>query len=295
MATINAYKMDGLGNDFLIIDRRKSSVNLSKKQIIDFADRKNIGFDQLIYIEKELDQYVPITIFNSDGNEVDACGNGSRCIIKLLPLIDSKSKEEYEKNSKKNISLKTKNRILTGSLSDKSKVLLDMGNPIFDWNKIPLSKNIDPGNVDIEIDGEKISFGFCVNVGNPHIIFFNVFNENFDKFYRQLENFGPKIENHKLFPEKVNVTFASIVNKEHIVVRVWERGAGLTKACGTAACATAVAANKLKLVKNAVTVDFHDNLKGEREGLFISIEPEPVNKIFMIGHAGGPSKIELEV
>jgi len=100
MATINAYKMDGLGNDFLIIDRRKSSVNLSKKQIIDFADRKNIGFDQLIYIEKELDQYVPITIFNSDGNEVDACGNGSRCIIKLLPLIDSKSSEEYDKNSK---------------------------------------------------------------------------------------------------------------------------------------------------------------------------------------------------
>ena len=110
MATINAYKMDGLGNDFLIIDRRKLSVNLSKKQIIDFADRKNIGFDQLIYIEKEMDKYVPITIFNSDGNEVDACGNGSRCIIALLPLIDSTSKEEYDKNSKKTISLKTKNR-----------------------------------------------------------------------------------------------------------------------------------------------------------------------------------------
>ena len=101
MTTINAYKMDGLGNDFLIIDRRESSVNLSKKQIVDFADRKNIGFDQLIYIEKETDQYVPITIFNSDGNEVDACGNGSRCIIALLPLIDSKSKEEYDKTSKK--------------------------------------------------------------------------------------------------------------------------------------------------------------------------------------------------
>ena len=112
MATINAYKMDGLGNDFLIIDRRKLSVNLSKKQIIDFADRKNIGFDQLIYIEKEMDKYVPITIFNSDGNEVGACGNGSRCIIALLPLIDSTSKEEYDKNSKKTISLKTKNRIL---------------------------------------------------------------------------------------------------------------------------------------------------------------------------------------
>ena len=294
MTTINAYKMDGLGNDFLIIDRRKSSVNLSKKQIIDFADRKKVGFDQLIYIEKETDQYVPITIFNSDGNEVDACGNGSRCIIALLPLIDSKSKEEYDKNSKKTISLKTNNRILTGSLTGKREVQLDMGKPIFDWNKIPLSKKINPGKVDLEIDGEKFNFGFCVNVGNPHIIFFNVFNENFSKYFHNLENIGPKIESHELFPEKVNVTFASIVSKEHIAVRVWERGAGLTKACGTAACATAVAAYELKLVKKTVTVDFYKNTK-ENRGLYINIVPELENKILMEGPTSGPSKIQLEV
>ncbi len=294
MATINAYKMDGLGNDFLIIDRRKLSINLSKKQIIDFADRKNIGFDQLIYIEKEMDKYVPITIFNSDGNEVDACGNGSRCIIALLPLIDSTSKEEYDKNSKKTISLKTKNRILTGSLTGKREVQLDMGKPIFDWNKIPLSKKINTRKVDMEIDGDKFNFGFCVNVGNPHIIFFNVFNENFDKYFRNLENIGPKIENHELFPEKVNVTFASIVNKEHIAVRVWERGAGLTKACGTAACAAAVAAYELKLVKKTVTVDFVQNTK-ENRGLYINIVPELENKILMEGPTSGPSKIQLKV
>ena len=294
MATINAYKMDGLGNDFLIIDRRKLSVNLSKKQIVDFADRKNIGFDQLIYIEKEMDKYVPITIFNSDGNEVDACGNGSRCIIALLPLIDSTSKEEYDKNSKKTISLKTKNRILTGSLTGKREVQLDMGKPIFDWNKIPLSKKINTRKVDMEIDGDKFNFGFCVNVGNPHIIFFNVFNENFDKYFRNLENIGPKIESHELFPEKVNVTFASIVNKEHIALRVWERGAGLTKACGTAACAAAVAAYELKLVKKTVTVDFVQNTK-ENRGLYINIVPELENKILMEGPASGPSKIQLEV
>ena len=294
MATINAYKMDGLGNDFLIIDRRKLSVNLSKKQIIDFADRKNIGFDQLIYIEKEMDKYVPITIFNSDGNEVDACGNGSRCIIALLPLIDSTSKEEYDKNSKKTISLKTKNRILTGSLTGKREVQLDMGKPIFDWNKIPLSKKINTRKVDMEIDGDKFNFGFCVNVGNPHIIFFNVFNENFDKYFNNLEIIGPKIENHELFPEKVNVTFASIVNKEHIALRVWERGAGLTKACGTAACAAAVAAYELKLVKKTVTVDFVQNTK-ENRGLYINIVPELENKILMEGPTSGPSKIQLEV
>jgi len=294
MATINAYKMDGLGNDFLIIDRRKLSVNLSKKQIIDFADRKNIGFDQLIYIEKEMDKYVPITIFNSDGNEVDACGNGSRCIIALLPLIDSKSKEEYDKNSKKTISLKTKNRILTGSLTGKREVQLDMGKPIFDWNKIPLSKKINPGKVDMEIDGDKFNFGFCVNVGNPHIIFFNKFNENFKKYLHDLENIGPKIENHELFPEKVNVTFASILNKENIAVRVWERGAGLTKACGTAACATAVAAYELKLAKKTVTVDFFKNEK-ENRGLYINIVPELENKILMEGPTSGLSKIQLKV
>jgi len=294
MATINAYKMDGLGNDFLIIDRRESSVNLSKKQIIDFANRKNIGFDQLIYIEKETDQYVPITIFNSDGNEVDACGNGSRCIIALLPLIDSKSKEEYDKNSKKIISLKTNNRILTGSLTGKREVQLDMGKPIFDWNKIPLSKKINPGKVDLEIDGEKLNFGFCVNVGNPHIIFFNLFNENFDKYFHNLENIGPKIESHELFPEKVNVTFASIVSKEHIAVRVWERGAGLTKACGTAACAAAAAAHELKLIKKTVTVDFYKNTS-ENRGLYINIVPELENKILMEGPTSGLSKIQLEV
>ena len=287
MATINAYKMDGLGNDFLIIDRRESSVNLSKKQIIDFADRKNIGFDQLIYIEKETDQYVPITIFNSDGNEVDACGNGSRCIIALLPLIDSKSKEEYDKNSKKKISLKTNNRILTGSLTGKREVQLDMGKPIFDWNKIPLSKKINPGKVDLEIDGEKFNFGFCVNVGNPHIIFFNVFNENFSKYFHNLENIGPKIESHELFPEKVNVTFASIVSKEHIAVRVWERGAGLTKACGTAACAAGVAGSVLNLNERCVNVEFTEGI--------LEINWKKDNNIYMTGKVSEVKKIKVDI
>ena len=114
------------------------------------------------------------------------------------------------------------------------------------------------------------------------------------KYLHDLENIGPKIENHELFPEKVNVTFASILNKENIAVRVWERGAGLTKACGTAACATAVAAYELKLAKKTVTVDFFKSVKENRR-LYINIVPELENKILMEGPTSGLSKIQLKV
>ena len=139
----------------------------------------------------------------------------------------------------------------------------------------------------MEIDGNKLNFGFCVNVGNPHIIFFNVFNENFDKYFNNLENIGPKIENHELFPEKVNVTFASIVNKEHIAVRVWERGAGLTKACGTAACATAFAAKQNGLVNDKVDIEFSTGR------LTISIDEN--NSIHMKGPVSDIEEINFKI
>ena len=112
-----------------------------------------------------------------------------------------------------------------------------MGKPIFEWDKIPLSKKLDHSNITLNIDDKIFTNGFCLNVGNPHIIFFVK-----DCFEYDLKILGPKIENHELFPEKTNVTFAQVDDKNNITVNVWERGAGLTKACGTAACATAVAA-----------------------------------------------------
>ena len=221
MATINAYKMDGLGNDFVIIDRRTSSINLTKEKIIELGSRTNIGFDQIIFIEKEKENSFPITIFNSDGGEVSACGNGSRCVAYLLG----------KKLNTTEVKLKTNNRLLNAKIVEDFKVQLEIGKPLLGFEDIPLSKTINPADITIKINNKTFTGGFCVNVGNPHIIFFvkNCFEHDLNKI-------GPKIENHDLFPEKTNVTFAQIVDEKNITVNVWERGAGHTKACGTAAC-----------------------------------------------------------
>ena len=142
MPEINAFRMDGLGNDFIIIDRRKNEIKLSKEQIIKTSNRNNVGFDQIIYIEKEINNTFPITIYNSDGNEVDACGNGARCIAYLL---------SKEKNTKQ-IVLKTNNRLLDANITGNLTVKLKMGKPLFNWNEIPLTKKLDNKNITININ-----------------------------------------------------------------------------------------------------------------------------------------------
>ena len=276
MAVINAFRMDGLGNNFIIIDRRKNSINISKEKILELSSRvsfhRNIGFDQLIFIEKEVDKAFPITIFNSDGNEVSACGNGSRCVAYLLGK---------DLNTKK-IKLKTSNRYLDANLEGEFYVKLGMGKPVFDWNKIPLIKKLDHTKINLNIDDKIFNSGFCLNVGNPHIIFFVK-----DCFEYDLKILGPKIENHELFPEKINVTFAQIDDKSNIAVNVWERGAGLTKACGTAACATAVASSIKKLTENDINIKFKEG------SLNIKID-ENLN-IFMTGPVSDIKYTKLEI
>tara|TARA_Y100000992_G_scaffold259772_1_gene194447 strand:+ start:31 stop:849 length:819 start_codon:yes stop_codon:yes gene_type:complete len=272
MATINAYKMDGLGNDFIIIDRRENSVNLAKEKIIELGSRTNIGFDQIIFIEKEKENSYPITIFNSDGGEISACGNGSRCVAYFL-----------SKNlNTKEVKLKTNNRTLNAKIVKDFHVKLEMGRPLLNFEDIPLSKTINPGNVSLNINNKTFDGGFCVNVGNPHIIFFVK-----DCFGYDLKIIGPKIENHDLFPEKTNVTFAQVVDKKNIKVNVWERGAGLTKACGTAACATAVAAFESKLVDNIVDIKFSEG--------FLNIEIDKSNNIFMTGPVSDIKNIKINI
>lgn len=276
MPLIKAFRMDGLGNRFIIIDRRKNSISISKEKIIHLGSLKSfhrsIEFDQIIFIEKEINNTFPITIFNSDGGEVSACGNGSRCVAYLLSK-DLNNKE---------IKLKTNNRLLNAKIVGEFDVQLEMGKPVFDWNKIPLKENLDHKNITLKIDGKEFSDGFSLNVGNPHIVFFVK-----DCFEYNLKILGPKIENHELFPERTNVTFAQIDDENNITVNVWERGAGLTKACGTAACATAVVAFIKKLTKSDI------NIKFEEGSLNIKVD-EDLN-IFMRGPVSEIKHTSLEI
>tara|TARA_Y100001970_G_scaffold293441_1_gene440235 strand:- start:4418 stop:5242 length:825 start_codon:yes stop_codon:yes gene_type:complete len=239
-----AFKMDGLGNDFVIIDQRNDQLNLTNDQIKKICNRNFIGCDQLIYIKKNEKIDADIEFYNSDGSTSGACGNGTRCVAYLL------SKER----NKNKITLGTKSGDLESKILGEKLVETKIGPARTEWNEIPLSKNLNTININYKItDNDKKEYfgGTAVNVGNPHIIFFVNNIEDFD-----LEKIGPQIENDKLFPEKCNITLAKIINKNCIKVKVWERGAGLTKACGTAACATAYAAKLNNKINNQTEIEF---------------------------------------
>ena len=275
MINLEAYKMDGLGNDFIIFDNRKKSISLTKDQIVKIADRNNIGCDQVIFINKDKNSSAFLKFFNSDGGEISACGNGTRCVAYFLM-----------KNSKnKKISMKTKAGTLEAELNDNNLISLNMGTPIFEWNKIPLVKNMDNKNLKIKIKnivGEELIGGFSLSIGNPHVIFFV---EDISKF--NLKEIGPKLEHHVYFPEKCNVTLASIKNKKHLKVKVWERGAGLTKACGTAACAAVVSGVSLNLNERCADVEFTEGL--------LNIHWKKNNNIYMKGKVSEVKKIIVDI
>jgi diaminopimelate epimerase len=272
---IKAFKMDGLGNDFVIIDQRSQSLNLSKDQIIKICDRNYIGCDQLILIKKNRKIDAGLEFYNSDGSISGACGNGTRCVADLLA----------KENDKKEIILWTSGGILKSKILDNNLVETEIGVPKTNWDEIPLNENLNTKNLNIKIvdkNNKEHIGGTAVNVGNPHIVFFVDDIENYD-----LKKIGPEIENHKYFPEKCNVTLAKIVNNNLIKVRVWERGAGLTKACGTAACATTVAGKINELVESKVEIEF---ALGK-----LSIFIDKKNSIHMKGPVSDIEDIEIKL
>ena len=272
---IKAYKMDGLGNDFVIIDQRIKNIDLSKDQIVKICNRNFIGCDQLIIIKKNPELDAELEFYNSDGSASGACGNGTRCVANFL------SRE----NNKKKITVSTSSGVLKSNILDNNLVETEIGIPKVKWNEIPLSKNLDTKNLKIKIlnknNIEHVG-GTAINVGNPHIIFFVEDIENFD-----LKKIGPEIENNKLFPEKCNVTLAKVINKNLIKVKVWERGAGLTKACGTAACATAIAGNINELVEKKTDIEF----KLGKLSIFI----DDKNSVHMNGPVSDIKNIEIKI
>jgi diaminopimelate epimerase len=272
---IKAFKMDGLGNDFVIIDQRNQNYNLSKDQIIKICDRNFIGCDQLIFIQKSDRKDAELEFYNSDGSVSGACGNGTRCVADFL------SKE----NNNNKIILWTSSGTLKSKILGDNLVETEIGIPKTNWDEIPLNKDLNTENLNIKIVNknniEHIG-GTAVNVGNPHIVFFVDNIEDYD-----LKKIGPEVENHNYFPEKCNVTLAKVVNKKLIKVKVWERGAGLTKACGTAACATAVAANINGLTGKKTDIEF---ALGK-----LSISIDENNSIHMKGPVSDIKNIEINI
>ena len=271
---INAFKMDGLGNDFVIIDQRIKKINLTKAQIIKICDRNFIGCDQLIYINNSSIADASIEFYNSDGSTSGACGNGTRCVAYLI------SKEKKLKN----ISLNIDNHILNSKILENFEVETTIGKPKTNWKDIPISREANTENLNLkikDINKNELTGGIGVNVGNPHVVFFGKSIKDTD-----LESIGPRIENHELFPKKTNVEIVEVINSNLIEMRVWERGVGITLACGSGACAAVYAAWKKGLIENNAEV------KLEKGSLHINIVN---NESIMTGPAEISYRGSLEI
>jgi diaminopimelate epimerase len=261
MTDITFTKMHGLGNDFVVLDARKIDGSLDAKQINYIADRhQGIGCDQVLVIEKPKEKSADVfmRIFNSDGGEVDACGNGTRCVASLM----------MSELRTKNIAIQTNAGILDSTSVDDGNVSVDMGPANLGWKDIPLAHEAETLALDLSIG--VLSNPVMVNVGNPHAVFFVD-----DVASVPLESLGPEIENHKMFPKRTNVEVAQILLNGSIRLRVWERGVGITNACGTGACATLVAASRRDLVSRSTDVIL--------DGGALSVEWRDNNHVIMTG------------
>jgi len=234
-------KMNGLGNDFVVVETRSAPFDPSPEQVRAIADRKaGVGCDQLIVIEKAEDADARVRFWNADGEEVSACGNGTRCVGWLL--MQSSGKDEAV--------IETKAGRLVATRAGERLVSVDMGEPRLAWDQIPLAAEHDTLSLEVTLSGHPaLQTPGCVSMGNPHVVFFV---DDVDAV--PIAEVGPKIETHPLFPEHVNVGFAQVLGPDRIRLRVWERGAGLTKACGTGACAALVAAARRGLVGREATM-----------------------------------------
>lgn len=237
-------KMNGLGNDFVVLDSRARALALAPEIVRVIADRKEgIGCDQLIALEPSDKADVFMRIWNADGGEVEACGNAARCVAAVIATEQGRSQ----------VSIETEDQVLGAAVGGDGNVTIDMGVPRLAWDEIPLAEPFhDTSRIELQagpIDAPVLHSPGAVNVGNPHALFFVEDTEAID-----LAGIGPMLECHPLFPERANISLVQVMSTDHLKVRTWERGAGLTRACGTAACASAVAAVRRDLAGRKVTV-----------------------------------------
>src|SRR5438552_4499068 len=229
-------KMNGIGNEIVVVDLRDSSASVSSQEARAVASPAGVPFDQLMVLQppriKGTEAF--IRIYNNDGSEVAACGNGMRCVARRL----------FEATGQTAATFETKAGLLNCWEGADGLYTVDMGPPKFGWKDIPLAEEFrDTRSIELQIgpiDAPVLHTPSVVSMGNPHAIFWVDDVDAYD-----LGRFGPLLENHPIFPERANITLAHIVDRDRIAIRTWERGVGLTRACGSAACATAVVAARL--------------------------------------------------
>ena len=239
-------KMNGLGNEIVVVDMRAQTGTIGASEARAAAQSTGAPYDQLmaLHAPRTPGTDAHVRIYNNDGSESGACGNGMRCVAELL----------FKETGKSALILETGAGLLTCWKGDRPLIsTVDMGKPRFAWNEIPLAQEVeDTRAIELRIgpvDKPILHSPSVVSMGNPHAIFWVA-----DVAAYGLGKIGPLLENHPIFPERANISLAHVASREHLIVRTWERGAGLTKACGSAACACAVAAARLGLVERTVTV-----------------------------------------
>ena len=244
--TVPFAKMNGLGNEILVVDMRGTAKVLTEAEAEKIAAQPRTKFDQLMALHRspsgEADALV--RIYNADGSMAGACGNGMRCVAWA----------EHRRTGKTTLAFETAAGLLTANVQDIATISVAMGKPRFGWAEIPLAEPFqDTRYIELQIgpiDAPVLHSPSVVNVGNPHAIFW----VDRDGNTYDLARFGPMLENHPVFPERANISLAKVTSPTSLTLLTWERGAGLTKACGTAACAAAVSAARLKLTGRSVTV-----------------------------------------
>jgi len=246
LANHSFAKMNGIGNEIVVVDLREESGALGADDARAIAAPGGVPYDQLMVLDKPRlgGTEAFIRIYNNDGSEAAACGNGMRCVARRV----------FEATGKDALTFETKAGLLNcWQGPGEGMYTVDMGPPKFGWQDIPLAEEFrDTRTIELQIgpiDAPVLHTPSAVSMGNPHAIFWVD-----DVDAHDLGRFGPLLENHPIFPERANITLAHIVDRDHIVIRTWERGAGLTRACGSAACATAVAAVRLRRANRRVTV-----------------------------------------
>ena len=240
-------RMNGLGNKILVVDMRGRADKVTAEAAIALNADPATQFDQIMAIHdpKLSGTDAFIDILNCDGTKAQACGNGTRCVVQALAA----------ETGRKTFTFQTVAGILNAQEHEDGTISVDMGRPVFDWDRIPLSEEFfDTSRIELQIgpiDAPILHSPAAMSMGNPHAIFW----VDKDPMSFDLERFGPMLENHPMFPEKANITLAQVTSGDSLRTRTWERGAGLTLACGSAACAAAVSAARTGRTGRTVTID----------------------------------------